>query len=167
MPREQRSERIMQSNPSVHVRPARGVRLIERGGKVVAFPEPHRTPVLPAGWAPLSREQQEAVLAACDAAPEAMVLRLGSPWEPGSEYRVYRLANDLWGGLSIVARATTEASDARTPSQPPPAVNGSLLGLAWETVRAIRLALDFYNWDLDAQGQPWRFDVTDLALERS
>jgi hypothetical protein len=46
-------------------------------------------------------------------------------------------------------------------------VNNSLLGLAWETVRAIRLALDFYNWDLDAQGQPWRLDVTDLALERS
>ena len=59
MAREQRSEKTPQSNPPVHVRPARGVRLIERGGSVLAFPEPHRTPVLPAGWAPLSREQQD------------------------------------------------------------------------------------------------------------
>lgn len=167
MAREYRSEKTLQSNPPVHVRPARGVRLIERGGSVVAFPEPHRTPVLPAGWAPLNREQQDAVLGACDAAPESMVMRLGSLWEPGSEYRVYRLANDLWGGLSIVSRAVTHANDPRTPPPPAPAVNRYLLGLAWDTVRAVRIAVDFFNWDLEAQGQPWRLEVSDLAVEHS
>lgn len=165
MAREHRSVNIPKPNPPVHVRPARGVRLIERAGQVIAYPEPHRTPVLPAGWAPLSREQQEAVLAACDAAPEALVLRLGSPWEAGSEYRVYRLANDLWGGLSIVSRAVTQVSDPRTP--PAPDVNDHLMGLAWETPRAIRLALDFFNWDLEAQGQPWRLEVRDLPAEHA
>ena len=48
------------SRNQVGVRPARRVRLIEHGGVVVAYPEPHRTPVLPPGWAPLSRDQQEA-----------------------------------------------------------------------------------------------------------
>jgi hypothetical protein len=167
MAREHRSENVPTSNPPIHLRPARGVRLIERAGQVVAYPEPDRTPVLPAGWAPLSREQQDAVLSACDAAPDAMVLRLASPWEPGSEYRVYRLANDLWGGLSIVSRAVTRAGDPRTVPPQALAVNSYLLGLAWETARAVRLALDFFSWELEAQGQPWRLDVRDLTAEHS
>ena len=93
--------------PSLVVRPAREVRLIEESGKVVAYPQPHRTPVLPSGWAPLRREHQQAVLCACDAADECLVFRLGSLWETGAEYRVYRLANELWGGLSVVTKWTT------------------------------------------------------------
>ncbi len=96
------------------VRPARDVRLIEESGKVVAYPEPHRTPVLPGGWAPLRREHQQAVLWACDAADECLVFRLGSVWEAGAEYRVYRLANELWGGLSVVTKWTD------TPGTLPP-----------------------------------------------
>ncbi len=95
----------------VGVRPARRVRLIEHGGIVVAYPEPHRTPVLPPGWAPLSRDQQEAVLQACDAAPECLIFKLGSLWEPGCEYRVYRLATEKWAGLSVVCKFA--AADAR------------------------------------------------------
>jgi hypothetical protein len=111
---------------------------------VVAYPEPHRTPVLPAGWAPLSREQQDAVLNACDVAPESMVMRLGSLWDQ-SEYRVYRLANDSWGGLSIAARGEGR--------------NQQLLGLAWDMSGAVAIAIDFFNWDLEANGQHWRLNV--------
>ena len=162
MPKEHQTEKTMDtSNSSIDVRPARGVRLIEQGGKVLAFPEPHRTPVLPAGWAPLSREQQEAVLVACDTAPESMVMRLGSLWEPESEYRVYRLTNELWGGLSIVSKAlVTAPGDKLTIMNGPAAGNHQLLGLAWDTSRAAKIAVDFFNWDLEAQGQPWRLDVT-------
>ena len=146
------------SKSSIDVRPARGVRLIEHNGKVEAFPQPHRTPVLPGGWAPLNREQQEAVLLACDAAPEGMVIRLGSLWEPGSEYRVYRLANELWGGLSIAARALV-AQEALPAMHAADCSNRELLGLAWDTLSAVRIALDFFNWDLEAQGQQWRLEV--------
>ena len=41
-------------NNYLDVRPARGVRLVEHEGQVVAYPAPHRTPVLPRGWAPLT-----------------------------------------------------------------------------------------------------------------
>ena len=142
------------SKQTINVRPARDVRLIEKEGRVVAYPEPHRTPVLPAGWAPLSREQQDAVLGACDASPESMMFRLGSLWEPGAEYRVYRLANELWGGLSIVAKAVGHA-------------NRQLLGLAWDTREAVTVAVDFFNWDLEAHGQSWRLDVRSIGAEHS
>ena len=145
---------MTRSNQTINVRPARDVRLIEKEGRVVAYPEPHRTPVLPAGWAPLSREQQDAVLRACGASPESMMFRLGSLWEPAAEYRVYRLANELWGGLSIVAKAVGHA-------------NRQLLGLAWDTRQAVTVAVDFFNWDLEAHGQPWRLDVRSGGAEHS
>jgi hypothetical protein len=132
----------------VAVRPARRVRLIERGGDVVAYPEPHRTPVLPAGWAPLSRDQQEAVQRACDAAPECLMLKLGSLWEPGCEYRVYHLTIEQWAGLSVVCKFAASGS--------PAPCNGQLLGLSWDPVTALRIATDFFNWDLEAHGHHWR-----------
>ena len=154
----------------VGVRPARRVRLIEHGGVVVAYPEPHRTPVLPPGWAPLSRDQQEAVQQACDAAPECLIFKLGSLWEPGCEYRVYRLATEKWAGLSVVCKFA--AADARKhveSSGHPPAApcNGLLLGLAWEPLAALRIATNFFNWDLEAHGQTWRLSVHDAHVEQS
>ena len=141
--------------PSLVVRPAREVRLIEESGKVVAYPQPHRTPVLPSGWAPLRREHQQAVLCACDAADECLAFRLGSLWETGAEYRVYRLANELWGGLSVVTKWTTAPGlCSRGPR------NHVLIGLAGDSQRAVRIAVDFFNWDLQTHGQTWRLSVT-------
>jgi hypothetical protein len=144
------------SNHSVGVRPARRVRLIEHRGVVVAYPEPHRTPVLPSGWAPLSPDQQEAVQRACDAAPECLIFRVGSLWEPGCEYRVYRLATEQWAGLSVVCKFAA-------PGYTSPPGNGQLLGLAFEPLAALKLATDFFNWDLEAHGQTWRLSVDDLG----
>jgi hypothetical protein len=161
----------METSSSTHVgvRPARRVRLIEHGGVVTAFPEPHRTPVLPPGWAPLSREQQEAVQRACDAAPECVIFKLGSLWEPGCEYRVYRLATEQWAGLSVVCKFAAEgwrhSEGAGHPSGMP--CNGQLLGLAWEPIAALRIATDFFNWDLEAHGQSWRLSVHDTQVEHS
>lgn len=138
----------------VSVRRTRDVRLVEKEGRVVAYPEPHRTPILPTGWAPLSREQQDAVLSACDAAPESMMFRLGSLWDADAEYRVYRLANELWGGLSIVSKAVCQA-------------NRQLLGLAWDTPQAVTVAVDFFNWDLQTHGHGWRLDVHATSAEHS
>jgi len=153
-------------NP-VGVRPARRVRLTEHGGVVVAYPEPHRTPVLPSGWAPLSRDQQEAVQRACDAAPECLIFKLGSLWEPGCEYRVYRLATEQWAGLSVVCKFAARTHD-ETPDQPSGVpCNGQLLGLAWEPLAALRIATDFFNWDLEAHGQVWRLSVHDAHAEQS
>lgn len=145
----------------VGVRPARRVRLIEHGGVIVAYPEPHRPPVLPPGWAPLSREQQDAVLQACDAAPECLIFKLGSLWEPGCEYRVYRLATEQWAGLSVVCKyADPDARRKETPGHPTGgSCNRQLLGLAWDPLAALRIGTDFFNWDLEAHGQTWRLSV--------
>ena len=157
------------STSQVSVRPARRVRLIEHGGVVMAYPEPHRTPVLPPGWAPLSRDQQEAVQQACDAAPECLIFKLGSLWEPGSEYRVYRLATEKWAALSVVCKFAGEprmsGDTAANPSGLP--CNGQLLGLAWEPLTALRIATDFFNWDLEAHGQAWRLSILDAHAEPS
>jgi hypothetical protein len=130
------------------------VRLIEESGRVVAYPQPHRTPVLPAGWAPLRREHQQAVLCACDAAEDCVVFRLGSLWETGAEYRVYRLANELWGGLAVVTK-WMNASDLHRGAR-----NQNLIGLAGDSQHAVKIAVDFFNWDLQTQGQTWRLAVT-------
>ncbi len=141
------------SREPVAVRPARRVRLIEHRGVVEAYPEPHRTPVLPAGWAPLSRDQQEAVLRACDGAPECLIFKLGSLWEPGCEYRVYRLTTEQWAGLSVVCKFA--ATDPGTSG----GCNGQLLGLSWDPLTALAIGTDFFNWDLEAHGQTWRLGV--------
>jgi hypothetical protein len=150
----------MERNDSVGVRPARRVRLIEQGGVVVAYPEPHRTPVLPAGWAPLTREQQDAVLRACDLAPDCLIFKLGSVWEPGCEYRVYRLATEQWAGLSVVCKSAVPFGIPEASSAPR---SVHLLGLSWEPLCALRLAADFFNWDLEAHGQTWRLTVDDTS----
>jgi hypothetical protein len=156
------------STNSVGVRPARRVRLIEHGGVIVAYPEPHRTPVLPPGWAPLSREQQEAVQRACDAAPECLIFKLGSLWEPGCEYRVYRLATEQWAGLSVVCKfAGAEPRWQEATGHQSSPCNGQLLGLAWEPLAALRIATDFFNWDLEAHGQTWRLGVHEVHADRS
>lgn len=124
----------------------------------MAYPEPHRTPVLPAGWAPLSHDQQEAVQMACDAAQDCLIFTLGSLWEPGCEYRVYRLTTEQWAGLSVVCKyAPPAAGDQAGPC------NFQLLGLAWDALGALRIAADFFNWDLEAHGQPWRLAIKDAA----
>ncbi len=152
------------TNHPVGARPARRVRLIEHGGVVVAYPEPHRTPVLPAGWAPLTREQQEAVQRACDAAPECLIFRLGSLWEPGCEYRVYRLTSEQWAGLSVVCKHVSDMVE-RPDGSPPAfaACNRQLLGLAFEPLVALQIGADFFNWDLEAHGQTWRLSVRDSS----
>jgi len=145
------------------------VRLIDHGGIVVAYPEPHRTPVLPPGWAPLSRDQQEAVQRACDAAPECLIFKLGSLWEPGCEYRVYRLATEQWAGLSVVCKFASSdvLNHGNHSSHGSGPCNGQLLGLAWEPLTALRIATDFFNWDLEAHGNSWRLSVHDTNLEQS
>ena len=58
-------QEVMQTttNQDFTARPARGVRLIEHAGRA-AYAGPYRTPVLPRGWAPLTTDQQRAVLQA-------------------------------------------------------------------------------------------------------
>jgi hypothetical protein len=131
----------------------RRVHLIDRGGTVVAYPEPHRTPVLPSGWAPLTREQQDAVLQACDEAPHCVVFRIGSLWDTGAEYRVYRLTDARWAGLWVACRYNSGLHDhsGSTGSE-----NRQLLGLGPDGPETIKLTVDFFNWDLEAHGETWR-----------
>ncbi len=145
------------ARPYVDVRATRRVRLIDHGGSVTAYPEPHRTPVLPSGWAPLTREQQDAVLEACDAAPQCVVFRIGSLWDPEAEYRVYRLTDEHWAGLWVASRYVTGThDDAARPS----GENRQLLGLGVEAAHVVQLTVDFFNWDLEAHGEQWRLRAT-------
>lgn len=152
-PSNDRSRGVPGSRPYVDVRSTRRVRLIDHGGSVIAYPEPHRTPVLPSGWAPLTREQQDAVLRACDAALDCAVFRVGSLWDPDAEYRVYRLTDEHWAGLWVACRYVTTVHDE--PGSPG-GENRQLLGLGTDAAHAIQLTVDFFNWDLEAHGETWR-----------
>jgi hypothetical protein len=143
----------MQTNEYVNARPARDVRLIEGAGAVHPCPPPHRAPVLPRGWAPLTTEQQEAVLQACDAAQDRVVFRLGSLWDANADYRVYALEQETWGGLWVAVRHEDRG-----------VVQRALLGLGSNAPHAVRIALDFFNWDLEASGEPWRLAVNTPAV---
>ena len=133
---------------AVRLRRTRSARVVEHPGGVTAYPEPHATPLLPHGWAPLGPSDQAAVLHACDDAGEACRLRLGSVWEAGSEYRVYSLDGAMWGGVHV---ATVYQSGR----------NRRLLAVASRPEDAARIALDFVNWDLDAVGTGWRLGLLD------
>ncbi len=142
---------------TVDLRPTRAVRLIEQNGLVVAYPEPHVTPVLPGAWTPLSREEQEAVLQACDAAPSSMILRLGSLWDSGAEYRVYQLTGE-WTGLFVASKYVCQEEDSEDPRRSSPR-NRQLLALGRDALHAVSIALNFFNWDLETNGHPWRLGV--------
>ena len=139
---------------SIGLRRTRAVHVAERAGALCVYPEPHRSPVLPEGWGPLGAVEQAAVLQACDARPHACRLRLGSVWDEASEYRVYCLEGD-WGGACAATVFTVDAHAAVAGA----GRNGRLIGVGSNVHAAVRLALDFANWDLEADGAPWRLCV--------
>jgi hypothetical protein len=145
-------QEVMQtfSNQEFTARSARGARLVQQAGRA-AYAAPHRAPVLPRGWAPLTIDQQRAVLQACDAAPNHLTFRLGSLTNPEVDYRVYQLQKESWAGIWVAARCFTDCDGIVS--------NRDLLGLGLESLRAVRIALDFFNSDLQACGETWRLGV--------
>ena len=115
-----------------------------------------RSPVLPRGWAPLTVDQQRAVLRACDEAADHLAFRLGSLSDAAIDYRVYQLQNETWAGLWVATRCCTDCDGTVS--------NRDLLGLGADSVRAVRIALDFFNSDLQARGEPWRLQVETPAV---
>jgi hypothetical protein len=135
-------------------RPARGVRPLDPSG-TPAYDGVRRTPVLPRGWAPLTADQQRAVLDACDASPDGLRFRLGSLRNPDVDYRVYRLHSE-WAGLWLASRCYTDCDGIDA--------NRDLLGLGADASQAVRIALDFFNSDLEARGESWRLGVQSPAV---
>jgi hypothetical protein len=83
---------------------------------------------------------------------------------------VDRLATEQWAGLSVICKfAAADARKYAEASGHPSGVpcNGQLLGLAWEPLTALRIATDFFNWDLEAHGQSWRLSVHDAHVEQT
>jgi len=147
------------------IKRARNVRLVEDARGVSVYPEPHSTPVLPGGWAPLDRADQEAVLAACDAYPRACRLRLGSPWDPAIEYRVYLLDVDAWQGICAATAFST--APGTTSNGKSVGANVRLLAISRDLQGAAKVAVDFLNWDLEAEGLHWRMTIAAAeALQR-
>ena len=141
----------MIGDPGISLRRKRTAHVVDHESGVKAYPEPHAVPVLPPGWGPLEASDERAVLEACDQFAEACRLRLGSLWHADTEYRAYCLEGDVWGGVS----AATVFAAGR---------NSRLLAIAVTPEDAVRLALDFLNWDIEAVGLGWRLALT---VERS
>ena len=146
------------TSPAVTVRAARDVRLIEEAGVVKAYPQPHRTPVLPPGWAPLSRQEQEAVLALCRVHRATLRLRLPSVWDPCVEYQAFELPRDSWNGMTV-ATMSVRRDEGDGPRPAHGQVNFRLLAISESPIEALRVAVDFFNWDLEAHGSTWRLFV--------
>ena len=101
-------------------------------------------PVLPGAWAPLSEEEQAAVLSACERCDNGLLMRLASREEPSEEYRVYRLSGD-WANVVVVSRATlVQPSGYGSPV----VRNTGFLGLAHTAEEGIRIAIGIYRAEL-------------------
>jgi hypothetical protein len=145
----------------VSLRRRRAARVVEHSQGVTAYPEPHDAPVLPNGWAPLDPRDEAAVLSACDEFPGACRLRLRSLWEAHSEFRVYCLDAEAWRG---VCAATLFTADSIEPDAGHPhGHNTRLLAIAHSPQDAARVAMDFLNWDLEADGSDWRLSLTPVT----
>ena len=98
-------------------------------------------PVLPGAWAPLTGEEQAAVLSACERCDNGLLMRLAAPVEALEEYRVYRLSGD-WPNLVVVSRATL----VRPKGYGSAIVrNTECLGVANTAEEGIRLAVAIYR----------------------
>ena len=152
------------NDESIRLRRTRAARVVQHRHGVTAYPEPYRTPVLPPGWPPLDPADQAAVLSACDEFPDACRLRLRSLWDASCEFRVYCLDSDAWRGVCAATVFTVESAageqderDERTGR------NTRLLAVAHSPEEAARVALDFLNWDLEADGSAWRLALIPSA----
>jgi hypothetical protein len=148
----------VKDNQTIRLRRKPTARLVEHARGVIIYPEPHSAPILPPGWAPLEPADQTAVLRACDAFVEACRLRLGSVWDHSGEYRVYCLEADEWRGVCAATLFTSDSSDADRPD--PSGRNTRLLAIAHSLEDAARVAIDFMNWDLEADGSVCRLALT-------
>jgi hypothetical protein len=147
----------MTENPIRLKRRTRAARVVEHPQGVTAYPEPYGTPVLPPGWPPLDPEDEASVLRACDEFGQACRLRLRSLWDE-SEFRVYCLDSDAWRGVcaaTLFTRQTTETDRGSGSGR-----NTRLLAVAHTPDAAARVALDFLNWDLEADGAGWKLELT-------
>jgi len=141
------------NDDQVSLRRKRAARVVQHAQGVTAYPEPHDAPVLPPGWAPLDRRDEAAVLSACDEFPGAVRLRLRSLWDATSEFRVYCLDSDAWRGVCATTLFTRESAGSDPVIR---GRNSRLLAITHTGDEAARIAVDFLNWDLEADGTPWR-----------
>lgn len=140
----------------IRLQRTRAARVVQHSKGVTAYPEPYRTPVLPNGWPPLDPADEASVLRACDEFPQACRLRFRSLWD-SSEFRVYCLDSDAWRGVCATTLFTVDAGDGETNRT---GRNGRLLAVTHTPDEAARVALDFLNWDLEADGSAWRLALT-------
>lgn len=147
----------MTENPIRLQRRSRAARVVQHAEGVTAYPEPYRTPVLPPGWPPLDPADEASVLQACDEFGQACRLRLRSVWD-AAEFRVYCLDSDAWRGVcaATLFKLETPESERAKPS----GRNARLLAVAHTPQEAARVAVDFLNWDLEADGSDWRLTLT-------
>ena len=137
----------MTGDTTIRLKRKRAARVVQHQAGVTAYPEPHAAPLVPDGWGPLDPAHETAVLHACDDFPDGCSLRMGSPWEIESEYRVYRLQGSTFGNVC----ATTVFTGGR---------NTRLLAVSPSCADAARVAIDFVNWDLEAAGTTWRLSLS-------
>jgi hypothetical protein len=116
-----------------------------RAGDVAVSVRPavRQAPVLPAGWAPLTADQQAAVLQACDRTPGALVFRVGAS-NPHVEFRVYRL-DEGWAGLCVATLYEASADGF-------PAANRELIALASSDDQAVAIVVARVNTEIRAVG---------------
>ena len=98
--------------------------------------------VLPPGWAPLSDDEQEHLLAACERAPESIVFCLSSAWTGDAEYRAYKLSEETWAGLWVAALWKGTAKRQRTRE---------LLAVGHDPRRVVATAIQCFSDQLDSR----------------
>ena len=140
--------------------------LIEHGGRRRRVSrEPHGRQCCRQAGRPSAGIGGELCREACDSAPQCLMFKLGSLGEPGCRVPGLPAGDRAVGwvvGRGASSRRPTHIGITESPGHPAGVpCNGQLLGLAWEPLAALRIATDFFNWDLEAHGQAWRLSVHD------
>ena len=70
----------------------------------------------------------------------------------------------LADGQSLLQKAFLRGAGLPGVCEVVTVTNRDLLGLGADAVRAVRIALEFFNSDLQARGEPWRLQVETPAV---
>ena len=76
------------------------------------------------------------------------------------EYRVYALEVEAWHGVCVATMCI-----APSPGIADGEGNIRVLAVARDVRDAARIAIDFLNWDLEAEGARWRLAITPTTPE--
>jgi hypothetical protein len=75
------------------------------------------------------------------------------------EYQAYELPRDSWNGMTVATMSVSRDGGGDEPRLAHAHSKLRLLAISESPTDALRVAVDFFNWDLEAHGCTWRLSI--------